>query len=377
MEKKKAEVQFSIIWEVLRSSIWTACFVIVPFLYNLFVVIREEYLPKNLADKLQIRGLLFTIAWYWWVLGWLVILWLSTVLNASKKISQLRREIKDNSVKSLNLPNIIVGLSDENGLLSQKITLHIKPLPEKPDIEELIKQKRIKLEGKLQALQLEEKSMKMDDLKVPLNIPNLKNPLIPNMINFLSEGYPQKIDAYLSEYKIYLNNLYSHAIIVDRYKELLPIVENRSSSPASLVKLELSVQDGLPYPPNDKQIIKLTWKDGFSGKEPKEPEPFDIQRSIDFPWSRLGNELVTSISPIDREKEKTGHIEKQEGKSVYKYEIKDLIPFHLEAIKPIIAIWLESITQSTTFNIPVKIYAKELQPVEENIELDIILEKSE
>ncbi len=87
------------------------------------------------------------------------------------------------------------------------------------------------------------------------------------------------------------------------------------------------------------------------------------------------------MAPLPRnepEKEPVNRREKQQGKSVYKYEIDDLIPFHLESLKPSILMWLEFITQSITCDILVKIYAKELhQPIEQNIEIEIIVEDKE
>ena len=57
---------------------------VLPVVYGLFVFIRDEFLPPEIADRWRIGGLMNIVAWYWWVIFGLSLLLGITALRKSK-----------------------------------------------------------------------------------------------------------------------------------------------------------------------------------------------------------------------------------------------------------------------------------------------------
>ncbi len=195
--------------------------------YNIF---RQEINP-NLPPLIN-----FVKNWHWII--WLFLLLLVSAiiviegllrrLKEAEKIAQanslVRSEMQKGGVtaghietltvstvnsltKDVIPPNIVVGLSDENGRLSQKMILHLQPKPEKPDIEELLQQKRIKLEKRELARPAEE---------VKLELPDYLKYFIVILIHLKLKlaNYQLRIEEYLNhKYRNYLEDNYQYMII--------------------------------------------------------------------------------------------------------------------------------------------------------------------
>lgn len=80
----------------LIHPIWQFVSGILLTVYGIFALIRDEFLPKELAEKLRIGGIIKMIAWYWWVISGLLILWVGTAWNSSKRENKI---IKGEEIK--------------------------------------------------------------------------------------------------------------------------------------------------------------------------------------------------------------------------------------------------------------------------------------
>jgi hypothetical protein len=262
-------------------------------------------------------------------------------------------------------PEIVVGFLGEGGEISQTLNLQVQPVPEKPNIEERVHQKRIEL--------LEKKRTFESETPTPGEGKTELERTMSLAMFYSINTYEKRIEEYLNEYRGYLEDADTFSLINDRYVRLEPII--RSNSPVSSVKLEVMVPEAFPFPTWNayhlREIYQRTGGHFEDSSEPIEPEVFDdaaptmqIPYSYNLPdSSHARNEIF--FDDLD--------VEKRKNMYLVKYHIDGLIPFQNEALHPI-DVWLGSISQPMSWDIPVKVYAKGLNPsVERHLKVNILM----
>jgi len=264
-------------------------------------------------------------------------------------------------------PNIFVGAFLDDQYLVEKMTLNLRPLPAKPDVEKIIDEKRA------DALRNSKELISRSK--------NLLDPFHGFIHQMSKSEYQTKVNEYLAKYIAYEAEKYNVAVVLDRYCILSIVVENQSTSPASQVFIELHFPEEVHFPSPD--IISLSnkvsylknydgGKNGYQPTPPKEPTPFD---SLENLWT----ELMYGIQPDATQAEINTigeyKITSRNGLSIVTYEIRDLIQNRMYTELRPIRLWFDNIEKSTVFHIPVKIYAREVpKTTERRLEIELIVE---
>jgi len=256
-------------------------------------------------------------------------------------------------------PNIFVGISQKNSISFDKWMLHLKPLPSKPDVEQIIERERTRLLNKPRTSEID-----LDSVRV--------------MYQFDDGKYPVRVEEYLEKYKNYEIENYRMAIIDDRWRTLDIVVESRSLSSASNVVVRLYFPDFIHFPSQEINVLRemYTASDGkFRPSRPSDPPLFEIP-SIQMSWEENALMNINHHMPymeIDRSNEY--RIIKADSGNIVEYRIKDLLQNHLYIDLDPIDIWLDNIEHSINFIVPIEINAKELpEKTKRLIEVNIVVE---
>jgi len=342
------------------------------------------------------------LAWYWWLILGLLVLWLATAWEAAKKISDIKKENNKNAEiklpinmtlsnagntghaynlvgdgniinppKELLSPNIIAGISYENQFFVQKAQIILQPLPAKPDIENIIIEKRVKLLKKLNERTTGGRTKNSTSIGVT------GADYIRGVLQASEDSYPSRVEDYLVDYKNYELKKYNASILSDRYRVIRPVLENRSEYPASHVIVELYLPENFSFPSNTIQDLRNKvemWKamhvdENYKFPPPAEPEFHVLNRTETIMSLYNSHETSKHIVPNDLK------IMRANGSNIIEYHIENLIQNRPYTELLPIPIWLDNIDKSTIWHIPVKLYAKELrQPIESNIEIELVVE---
>jgi hypothetical protein len=268
-------------------------------------------------------------------------------------------------------PNIELGVYDENNLLSQKKTFYLKLLSTKPDIENLVDKKRKEL------LKNAKSPRDISQMALGKSVSSMLMKQMQSVIN----GYPDRVEKYLTKYRTYQNDLYVMSILDDRYKRVKIIFEVRDERPASNVTVKLFIPNEFPFP--YKYVEKLSsmkdfWQSNDLGENyeiepPEEPDIYFLPQ----PRS-IGTFMQSDYYSSRSEKITTGDLEvaTEHGKKVVIYEFGNVLQNLPNKDFPAIPIWLGDIQQTTKWNLDYEIYANELpQPIKGSIEIVAVLEE--
>jgi hypothetical protein len=279
-------------------------------------------------------------------------------LKFQEEITSLQQRLHHLELKQ---PRIVVGWQDENQSLIQRLRLQLRPLPPKPPLDEMIKQKRDEL------LANKTKGRIATDSKLEITINLLFDP---------NPDYDKEVDEYLVEYRKYLMRRYDIAIINDRLLRIWPMVENRGTFPATSVTIELTMPPEFQLPSPFQKIDAYLVGEGekYLPSPPDEPEMF---KPIDF---GQGLSLPSFLHPEDSRIEKRQsntdgpEIIERNGVKTVSYRIEKLIQNRAETDFDALLMWAGDVEQTTVWRIPIKIFAAELQyPLEDAIELELVV----
>ena len=231
----------------------------------------------------------------------------------------------------------------------------------------MIKQKREELIAKKPKIQF------VNDGRIKLPVE-----LLPS----LNPDYDAEVEQYLLAYSEYLIRCYDTSISKDRLIRIWPIVENRGTSPATSITFELAMPSEYPIP-SPFQIQDAFLAEDLENYSPCPPEEPELFVSLD-----LGQDLgLVSSSFLHAENSRPDNlpsntngpaISKRDGITFVSYKIEKLIQNRAEINFKALSMWVGDLAELTTWRIPVKIFAAELQnPLEDTIEIEFLIMSNE
>jgi len=286
----------------------------------------------------------------------------------SKELNDLTQDINTLNEKIRELeekrPRVNVRFVNENGKPTQRLKIHLTPLPPMVDLENKIKEKRNELIAKKNPSPIEL------DTKLKITIAGLDK---------LNPDYDREVDEYLINYRQYLIEKYECSIADDRLRRIEITVENKGLYPATDVTIEMSMPREFKAP---SETILLSKKfseidQSYFPSPPKEPslyfKPTDLGfAALTIPSYPSQNHLIQN----DRSQNTSGPtISFSDETNVISYKAKKLIQNLPEQEFDSVQTWLGGVELSTTWEIPVKIYAAELpSPVTDTLWIDLIVD---
>lgn len=298
----------------------------------------------------------------------------STSLNASNGgLSVLQNNnspinIITGESKKKEIPNIVAGFLNEEGKICLKATIQLRPPSPRPNINELVDEKRTELLMK---------GEKEKDLYTKAPRGNGSSSIILQEIVGSIENYPRRVEKFLEEYAIYQKSLYASNNFQDRYRRLSFAIVNKSDSPAHKVTVKLFVPDDFPFPPKYVEEIATmnslyrNQVEKYEPLEPKEPQIIELPRTNTFSdfhhdYSAGGEKVWIGGLKISS----------KNGKNIVQYDLDTLIQNLTDENFPPFFMWLGNIERSRKITIPIEIYAEELpQEKKCNFELKVVIQE--
>jgi hypothetical protein len=258
-------------------------------------------------------------------------------------------------------PLIVFGFQDESGQLKQRLKIKLEKLPSEPSFDIAIEKKRSELLAKKEKALREHSSTAKG---------------IAESLFKVNPKFDQEVEKYLVRFRKYLIHKHEQEIISDRTKWVKFVTENRGLYPANNVTIELRMPRTFSYP-KEELSLKI-WLSTQSDSEyklepPDEPElllnTFKINIPNYLPDSTLydvPNSIFEMVSNT-----RGPEIVEREGFNYATYHIKKLIQNRPETDLSSLLLWLRDISQSTTWEIDINIYAEELfHPIKQKIWID-------
>lgn len=258
-------------------------------------------------------------------------------------------------------PNILVGIANQHSVSFEEFTLHLKPLPEKPDMEKILDSERARL--------LNKRAAETDSGRVKMQ--------------FIDNTYPRRVEEHLEKYKAYEIEKYRLEIMEDRWYTLNIVIDSRSMSSASNVVIQMYFPDFIHFPSAEINWLHEEYKESHGKYRPSPPNdpPIFMMPSMlaSFPWDNFSSSSLTRLipytSPVEIDRSNEYRIIEANNGNIIEYRIKDLLQNHPYTNLEPLEIWLENIEQPIRFNIPVEINARELpEKTKRVIEVNIAIE---
>jgi len=275
----------------------------------------------------------------------------------------------EQNVKELPPPILVLKISNGEDEPDQKITLLLTPLPEKPDTENAIENKRKELLERI-----EDNESKSGEKSLGL---------ISELIRVEKQGWSDRVEEYLEKYRIYLNDVWANAVLDYRYMELSLVLENRVR-PASNVVIQLEFPKDFPFPPNYITYLvrmnNISLDDGKGGsftekhevEPPEQPNPYMSDKARSYLVKRadyysLRNEKI-DIGEIEID------LQKRKGRTFTTFHFDSVLHNLASDNFPPIIMWLLDIKSGKSWVLPYQIYANELpEPIEGTIEIKAVV----
>lgn len=338
------------------------------------------FITPDWGNRLNLPSLSKIIPWYVFVIAGLIILLLATVWEAANRIHKKEpqqsqpgnttnqtsgrdslsagRDLTYLAAPEVAPPNIFVGIEHQNSVYFEEFDLRLKPLPEKPDIENILARERTRLLNKKNS-EIKTKSQRIS-------------------FEFNDVEYPIRVEDYLERYKNYEMEKYKLAIIDARWYEFKIIIESKSLSSASNVFIQLYFPDFVQFPSKEMYLLREWHRDSIVPSPPEDPLVIELPSSIpgSFPWGNFTSpNLMTPVPHTEIDRSNEYRIIKADKGNIVEYKIKDLLQNHpFTDLRPI-DIWLGDIERSISFTIPVEINAKELpEKTKRFIEVNVTIE---
>lgn len=275
------------------------------------------------------------------------------------KLSALEERVREFENKK---PQIAVGFIDKSGHPTQRLQIQLNALPPIPLIDELIKKKR-------DELLLKKQSLKTDSYS------SLE--MISGLVRSPNRHYDREVEEYLDEYSKYIFKSHEYAIIKDRTHYIALVVENQGLCPANnvIIELEMPMAYKRPNIQHDPEI-NLFLEGEIDLCPPEEPrllkesndlsdysKPSQFLKYIEMPNCSMKQQNASGPEFKDRS-----------GVQIIEYHFNKFIPKQDESDFSPFLLWLKDFEQSTSWEIPLKIYAEELPyPLEQTLRIDFII----
>jgi len=260
-------------------------------------------------------------------------------------------------------PRIVVGLQDEAKHSVKRLGIRLSPSRSRPDFDGLVGDKRKELLAK------QRRDWSPGDMVAAIASAALGQ---------LNPNYSAQVEEYLVEYRSFLVRAYESTL--DRAYPIVPVVENKGRCPANNVTVEFVMPADYRKPVEHQCYSGPLIEDEFNPFlfAPEEPKPYisalDVISKVVIP--PLSSpvlpqvELPSDISgPFYEEKDGTYHITYVIEKLIQHRPEDDFEPFWL---------WLADIHAPAIWEIPVRIYAAELDlPENDTVFLDITISETD
>lgn len=331
-------------WKVLKEWVWVLGFA--PQLLDcIFTYIPTEHIPSDIRNLLEKGGnwqlTLALIGIGLFVSAYRV--HLQTVRTLKKRESRIR-ELEDHQ------PHVVVGFQDGARHLVDRLELQLNPLPQKPDVDALVEEKRRDLLAKRPS------SGAVQGLAA------VAAAIASAPFTQVNPHYEEEVEQYLVEYRDFVIKEYE--CTVDRAHAVYPIIENRGNYPANDVTVEFAMPSDYREPAEHHCFDRSTSSAEEMGVyvfPPSEPEPFtsrlDMLDQLAIPglYSPIlpPLELPSSIGgPNHEERDGIHYIAYTLERVVQHQPEDDFEPFWL---------WLADIDHSTVWRIPLRITSADLR----------------
>lgn len=297
----------------------------------------------------------------------------SAISGQKARTQELQDRIREIETRR---PNVSVGFQDDTGHLVKRMKFELRPLPESPDLDSLIEEKRRRLLGRQ---------------------PAAGSPSA--LVNWTNSQYLNEVEQYLLSYRPFLHRQYEYRLALDRTRFIVPAVENSGNSTATALQVELFMPEAYEAPlihqfhPDLRGLEEIR---GYSVEElrelkeigenilldaPQEPQPFNGWQSVmeeAFGAVRYLSPPTSSVISSTQESDNTdGPVEEtRNGSKVIVYKVERLVQGRREDAFEPLWMWLGGIKHSVIWEIPIRITCAELPEAQGNIlTLDISVSK--
>ena len=336
----------------MKKGIWFIGFI--PQLLDLiFTYIPSRYIPSSLLNLIEAGGnWALTIVLI--SIGLLISSYLvyKEELEASRAI-QVRMALLEDS-----RPDIEVGFRYLQGNLSNRIEFQLEPLPERPDIDELVAKEKERL------LSRSPTSPFAKDLALmAMGDPN------PN--------YGEALDEYMSDFRKY--KIAKYEIGLDRCLEIGPMLSNQGPKSATGIVLQLQMPQ--EYEPLEEHQLATCEElnEDFRELELYVQKPIPPSPTI----SRLEAPLINAASlmtpfqldirPPDIPSNGPSH-DLRDGTWNVGYKLNSIVPGIIDDEFDPFPIWVGEVTQSSSWTVIAKAYCSELStPITSELQIDLIV----
>ena len=340
---------------ILKKGIWFIG--LVPQLLDLiFAYIPSRHIPSSLLNLIEAGG------------NWTLTIVLASIglmissycvygkeLEASRAI-QVRMALLEDS-----RPDIEVGFRDLQGNLSNRIEFQLEPLPERPDIDELVAKKKERLLSRSPTSPFAKDLASM--VLMAMGDPN------PN--------YGEALDEYMSDFRKY--KIAEYEIGLDRCLEIGPMLSNQG--PKSATDIVLQLQMPQEYEPLEEHQLATCEElnEDFRELELYVQKPIPPSPTISRLEAPLINaaSLMTPFQPDIRPPDIPSNgpfYNLRDGTWNVGYKLNSIAPCLVGDEFDPFPIWVGEVTQSSSWTVIAKVYCSELStPITSELQIDLIV----
>ena len=334
---------------ILKKGIWLIG--LVPQLLALiFAYIPSRHIPSSLLNLTEAGG-----NWTLTIVPVSICLLISSYLVYKEELEASRAIQVRMALLEDSRPDIEVGFRDLQGNLSNRIEFQLEPLPERPDIDELVAKEK-------ECLLSRSPTSPLMALKA-MGDPN------PN--------YGEELDEYMSDFRKY--KIAEYEIGLDRCLEIGPMLSNQG--PKSATDIVLQLQMPQEYEPLEEHQLATCEELNEDFREIELYVQKRIPPSPTISWLKAplinAASFMTPFQPDIRPPDIPSNgpcYDLRDGTWNVDYKLNSIVPGISDDKFDPFPIWVGEVTQSSSWTVIAKVYCSELStPITSELQIDLIV----